>query len=42
MPNVPGIQVTLIAFNVAGLAQTWWLWRGLHAGERQALASERR
>ena len=28
--DMPGIQVTLIAFNVAGLAQTWWLWRGLH------------
>ena len=25
----PGIEVTLLAFNVAGFAQTGWLWRGL-------------
>ena len=28
MQDLPGIQVTLIAFNAAGFAQTWWLWRG--------------
>lgn len=27
LPNLPGIQVTLIAFTVAGLAQTFFLWR---------------
>lgn len=31
LPDTPGIQVTLIAFTVAGLAQTWWLWRSRRA-----------
>ncbi|MGC6487694.1 MAG: hypothetical protein ACON4Z_08625 [Planctomycetota bacterium] len=31
MADRPGIEVTLLAFNVAGFAQTWWLWRGLRA-----------
>ncbi len=34
LSDLPGIQVTLLAFNVAGLAQTWWLWRGLRAQDR--------
>ena len=29
LTDMQGIQLTLISFNVAGFAQTWWLWRGL-------------
>jgi len=34
LPNLPGIQVTLLAFTVAGLAQTWWLWRSRRGMDR--------
>jgi hypothetical protein len=35
LQDLPGIQVTLLAFTVAGLAQTWWLWRS-GRGQRDA------
>ena len=28
LAELPGIQVALLAFLVAGFVQTYWLWRG--------------
>ncbi|MCK5943195.1 MAG: hypothetical protein KAI24_14540, partial [Planctomycetes bacterium] len=43
LADTPGIQVTLLAFTVAGLVQTWWLWRSRRSMDartaRQAVAA---